>query len=364
MKFSTTGEKIKQKISLLDKVTSKNNQLRALQTILFEVKKNKLILRATNLDVGVEVTIPVKIEKEGVVALSSSILNQFLSTLRSDDLVTFELVETNILITSSKSTTLIKTEQIEDFPILPKVTENKQEINPQDLILGFRSVFFSVAVSDIKPEIASVYIYNDNTTLCFVATDSFRLAEKKIENTKNTIDSIIFPYKNVLEVIRFFEEEKNPIELCYDKNQISLTSEGVYLTARLVNGVYPNYRQIIPTSFKTQATLFKNNFSEGLKQASVFLDEFNRLTIKTHKDDDSIEIESRNTNTGENTTQTEAHITGDDITMGFNHRYVSEVLPHITTDSVALKFIDQTRPLVITPVGDVSFLYLVMPVNR
>jgi DNA polymerase-3 subunit beta len=364
MKFSTTGEKIKSKISLLDKITSKNNQLRALQTILFEVKNNKLIARATNLDVGVEISIPVKVEKEGVVALSGIILNSFLNTLKNDDIITFELIDINILISSKNSTTLIKSESIEDFPTLPRVLENKQMISTQNLINGFKSVFFSVAVSDIKPEIASVYIYSNEKDLFFVATDSFRLAEKKIENVGATIDSMIIPYKNVLEILRFFDGVSGDIEICFDKNQLSITASDIYLTTRLVNGVYPNYRQIIPTSFKTQAVFIKNDLSDALKRASVFLDEFNRLTIKTYKDDDIIDIDSKNSNIGESTTRVEANISGDDVSMGFNHRYISEVLPHITTDSITLKFIDQNRPLIITPVGDTTFLYLVMPVNR
>tara|TARA_Y100000310_G_scaffold341647_1_gene441483 strand:+ start:2317 stop:3420 length:1104 start_codon:yes stop_codon:yes gene_type:complete len=367
MKSSCKVENLKNKIILLEKITGKNLSLPVLNSVIIEASKNNLTVKATNLEVGVEITTPAKIEKEGVVAVSGSTMSHFLSTLQQDETVSLEVIGSNLSISSKNNSTLLKVNPIDDFPIIPKIKDeknNKTTTQTQILVSGIRSVLFAASTSDIKPEISSVYMYSDNNALVFVATDSFRLAEKKNKNQKINIDPVLVPYKNAQEIIRFFEAENTDVDILIDKNQLSLQTKDTYFTTRLTDGVYPNYKQIIPTTFDTQVIVLKNDLITSLKTANIFVDEFNRLTFNIIVDDNTLEIESKNANIGENTTKVDAKLEGQDVTTSFNHKYINEVLQIIPTDSVSLQFSKKNKPLMVRGVGDDTFIYFIMPVNR
>ena len=123
-------------------------------------------------------------------------------------------------------------------------------------------MYYSSSVSDVKPEISSVYIYSNEDSLVFVSTDSFRLAEKKVK-IKNIeeINGILIPFKNISEIIRIFGEISGDLNICFNKNQISFSYNGIYLTSRLVDGVFPDYRQIIPKESKTEVVVLKQDLN-------------------------------------------------------------------------------------------------------
>ena len=276
-----------------------------------------------------------------------------------------EMVGNNLSITTKKSSTLIKTHPIEDFPIIPKTKENKDsKIKTEDFIGGLRSVWFSVSTSDIKPEISSVLVYGDNDKVVFVATDSFRLAERRIRQKGFTVGPLLIPHKNALEIIRFFEGNNDEATIGFDKGQLSIETLDTYFISRLTDGIYPDYKQIIPKSFKTQSVVLSKEIRNSLKLANVFTDEFNKTNLKVISEDNIIEIETKNPTIGESVTSVDAHTEGEDIQMSFNHKYISEAFHFIDTDSVSLKFNGTNKPVVITGVGNDSFIYLVMPVNR
>lgn len=364
MKIKCLVNKIKSKISLAYNITSKNLSLPILNNILLEAKNNNLYIYATNLEVGVEFVIPSKIYKDGKCSVSGSILNNFLNKLDNNETVSIEKIGNNISISSKKNTTLLKTQPTDDFPIIPKIDNNKHTIKIDKITNGIKSVLFASAVSDIKPEIASVYIYTENENIVFVATDSFRLAEKKVYDKNIKIKNILIPYKNAFELVRFFENIFGNVIVSFNKNQLSITSDNMYFMTRLTDGVYPDYRQIIPKSYKTQSTILKDDLLEALRIADVFVDEFHRIVLHVITEDNVIEINSKNNNIGENVTIIDTNTNGEDIEVFFNNKYIIDILKILQTESVSLKFSDVNKPLVITGVGDESLTYIVMPVNR
>lgn len=365
MKLKCKKDDLKNKLSITERVTGKNMSLPILGSILFNAKNRQLILKATNLEVGVEVTLPASVEKNGIIAVPGRIVSNFLNSLPDEEIVTLEQINGNLSIHTKNNSALIKTHKPDDFPVIPRINSNNiLKINSKDFINGLKSVLFSTSTSDIKPEIASVCVYSDNNNIIFAATDSFRLAEKMVKQKEVHIDKILIPYKNAAEIVKFFEDGDIDIKLIFDKTQLSVESNNMYLTTRLTDGVYPNYKQIIPTKFKTQATVLRNEIINLLKTSNVFLDDFNRVSIKIIPEDNIIEVESKNSDVGENTSRTDAHTEGDNVEMGFNYRYISEVFGIINTDSVSLKFNESHKPMVISGVGDQTFIYLIMPVTR
>jgi len=365
MKLECRIEEIKNKIYQVERITNKNLTLPILSSVLLTASGKFLKLRSTNLSLGIEVEIPAKIEKEGVVAVSGSVLSGIFSNVFSNESVSLEDINGNLVIQTKKSKIKLKGQPHDDFPTIPKVDGVNFEIESKKLIDGIRSVYYSSSVSDIKPEISSVYMYTNEDSLVFVSTDSFRLAEKKIKIKKMPeIQGILIPFKNISEIIRVFGESPSTIKVCFNKNQISFSSDDVYLTSRVIDGVFPDYRQIVPKTSATNAIVLKQDLLNALKLSNVFSDKFNQVNVKISQKEKVFELSAVNNDVGENKTYVDAAITGESIELGFNYKYFLDCFQSIATDSVSVKFSGPASPITISPVGDTSFLYLIMPMNR
>ncbi|MFA6274198.1 MAG: DNA polymerase III subunit beta [Candidatus Paceibacterota bacterium] len=365
MKLECELEKIKEAIYQTEKITGKNLTLPILNSILFIASGKTLKLRATNLSVGVEIEVPAKIEKEGILAVSGNVLINVFSNFNQKESVFLEEEDGNLLIKTKKNKIKIKGQPHGDFPTIPTVSGDVFKIENQQLINGIKSVYYSASLSDIKPEISSIYIYTNENNLIFVATDSFRLAEKKIKTKKQEeIPGILIPFKNVSEILRVFGDIKEEINVCFNKNQISLTSEKIYFTSRVIDGIFPDYRQIIPKEIKTEVIVLKQDLLNALKLANVFSDKFNQVGVLINKKEKLFELYSKNNDIGENKTQLESTISGENIELGFNYKYFIDCFQSINTDSISIKFNESSKPIIVSGVSDNSFVYLIMPMNK
>lgn len=365
MKAECQIEKIKSAISQVERITGKNLTLPVLGSVLLVASSKSLKLRSTNLSLGVEIEIPAKVEEEGILAISGSTLNAVFSNISQNENVFFEEKDGNFLIKTKKSQIKLKSQPHEDFPTIPIVAGDSFEIDSKKLIDGIKAVCYSSSVSDIKPEISSVYVYVNEDNLIFVSTDSFRLAEKKIK-VKGIEENmrILIPFKNVAEILKVFGEINGQIKVFYNKNQISFSSDGVYLTSRIIDGIFPDYRQIIPKEFTTEVVVLKQDLLNALKLSNVFSDKFNQVNLSIKPKEKVFELSSANNDVGENKTYLDAVINGENIELSFNYKYFLDCFQSVTTDSVSIKLSGPSRPIVISPVSDTSFTYLIMPMNR
>ncbi len=364
MKLECSIEKIKNALMIVDRITGKNLTLPVLGSVLWVATGKSLKLRATNLNIGIEMEIPAKIEREGVVAIRSDILSSLFSVLTGDQFVSFELIDNNLSVKTKTNTIILKSIPNEDFPTIPLIEGEVIEIPVRKFIEGIKSVYYSASVSEIKPEIGSVYIYPEDDMLVFVATDSFRLAEKKVKiKQKLSFDGILIPFKNTIEIIKVLENINDDIKITLQKNQISFSSPNIYLTSRVVDGLFPDYKQIIPKNTLTEATLLKQDFISSLKISNIFSDKFNQITFNIKPKEKVFEIEAKNVDIGENITLIAGALTGEDVVLNFNYKYIVDCFNSISSDSVILEFNGNNRAMIIRPVGDSSFMYLVMPMN-
>lgn len=365
MKIEIIRDKFLEAVSSVEKVSGKHVSLPILSQIILEAKGDTLVLKATNLDVGVEVSVPAKIAEEGVVALSGSVLKSYLSSIKSKNVVC-ETKESILKINSGDGEVSINISSPEEFPVIPKISDGKSfSINSKDFLNGLNSVLWAASVSTIKPELSSVFIKEEGDDLVFVATDSFRLAEKKVKSkTVRGFDPILIPFKNALEIARIFESYSGDLDIVISKNQLSITTPNTHLSSRLVDGNFPDYRQIVPKEFETKATMLKQDLLQALKLSSLFSDSFNQIIISINPSKKLFEVSTKNTSVGESKQDIKAVLEGDSAQMPFNHRYVFDCLQSIDGESVILKVAGPSKPLVVTPASNSSFTYLIMPMNR
>jgi DNA polymerase-3 subunit beta len=366
MKIECIQERLAEAVSKAEKITSKNASLPILKCILLKATKEGLFINSTNLDIGIEIKIPAKVEVEGVVAIPGSILNSFLNSISSEKTVTLDLQDGNLLVSTPKTNTIIKIFPNDDYPTIPFVdTKNGLEIPTESLITGIKSVWYSSATSSIKPELSSVCVTPEDDSIVFVATDGLRLAEKTIK-TKQIPDfsQILIPVKNAVEIIRVFEGVTENLKMVIEQNQIAISYNDIYLVSRIVEGNFPNYKAIIPKEFVSEVTILKQDLINCFKTSSIFTDSFNHTKFIIHAEEKSIEIITKNNNVGENSTSIPGSIVGESMDINFNYKYIMDALVSINSESLTLSFSGVNKPMIMKPVGDQSFLYLLMPMNR
>lgn len=365
MKIECQKDKLRWAMTAAEKITGKNLSLPALGLVFIEAKDKNLFIRSTNLDLGLEIILPARVDKSGKVLIRGSVLANLLANLPArEEKIELESANNNLIITVNHNSSLLKTCPADDFPVLPRLAGGEVlKIDGEVFIPGLRSVMYAASLSDIKPEIASVYVYAEGESLVFVATDSFRLAEKNLAGAAGFPFGVILPIKNVSELVRVFENETGPIEIRYDKNQAAFVAPGVYVASRLVDGVFPDYKQIISPQVKTTAIVAKEILFGALKLAGIFSDRLNQVTFRIAAADDFFEVGSRNDEIGEHISRLGATLSGEDLVIGLNLRYLLDVLPYLAVEKIRLDFSGKGKPVVVSGVGDETFRYLIMPLN-
>lgn len=366
MKIESIKEQLEDALNKASKVAGKNITLPVLSGFYMDARQSSLSIKATNLDIGVSINIPVKVIEPGIVVVPATTISSFISLLTKDRKVSISTKEQVLEIKTPTTKTNIKTLPSEDFPVIPEIGDDEAFSLPaKDLIDGIRSVVYASAVGTIKPELSSILMAYDGESLVFAATDSFRLAEKKVRVKKAPhFKQILIPQRNAVEIIRIFDRNSDEISISVEEHQMALRSQNIYLTSRIIDGTFPDYKQIMPKKITSKAVLLKQDLVNSLKTNLLFADNFNQLSLKLLPKAKSFEIESKNQNVGDTINKIDSVLEGEDISINVNHKYFADCLQSISTDSVSIEFEGQAKPIVIRGVGDQSFLYLAMPMNQ
>lgn len=363
MHITVSSEEFRKVLESTSRISTKHITLPILQCVVLDAHKNILTIRATNLEIGIEGSIKSEVHEDGVVAVPAQTLLQTINLITQKTIILS--TEGDVLhIESQSSKTDIKTMDVSDFPTIPKIEGNTHTLNTSLFALGIKTVAFAASQSSIKPELGSIYIFQKKEhALTFVTTDSFRLIEKTIPEKGLALEgSLLIPFKNALELARVAESASGEGTLSLHENQCALTVGNIYITSRLVSGTFPDYEQIIPKEYAAEAIVLTNDLTHALKKTNIFLNKFMQLTLTLDKN--TLTLSSQNADAGATTESIHATVSGEEIRLNFNQRYVSEIIPHITDESMQFKFAGIGRPMVIQNVHDATLRYLVMPMNK
>jgi len=365
MKFESTTEHFFSAASLVARFVQKQASMPVLSSILITAESGSVVFRATNLECGVEITLPAKVVEGGVSAVPSGTLVGFLSNIRGGAVAAS--VEGGVMrLKTERASAAIKTIPHEDFPILPRVSAEKSfSLKAGDLLKLFRSVLHCAATSNIKPEQQGVLLYGEVGKLYAVATDSFRLAEKQAPlKSKGSVPRLLVPAKNAAELLRILEPIKGDVEVYYNENQISLQVESVYYTSRLLDGSFPNYQQVVPKDFSTEVIVLKEDLAQALKGLTVFSDKFQQVSLSVDPKGKTLVLASRNSDVGEEECSLKAAVSGGAIKMSFNGKYLGDGLAPLLGENIRMQISGAGRPLLLKDASDDSYFYLAMPMNR
>jgi DNA polymerase-3 subunit beta len=228
--------------------------------------------------------------------------------------------------------------------------------------------------STTRPEISGIYFNFKKNLITTAATDSFRLGEKIItlkgKGLENKEYSLIIPQKTIKEVINIFSEKEGEMKIYFSPNQImfeSLMQETshpeIQVVSRLIEGEYPNYKEIVPKKFTTQLTIKKEDFINQIKSAALFSGKVSEIKLKASPSKKEVDVLSQSIDIGDYKSSILAKIKGEDATVSFNHRFLLDGLLNIKSSEILLDLNGDSGPGVLRPVGDDTYLYVVMPIK-
>lgn len=365
MKIEILKDNLSSVISSVSKVSNKNLSLPVLGCVVISANGEYASAKATNLDVSVEIPLNAKVIEGGVVAVPAQTFSQVVSTA-TDNKLTIEFNGNTLTIKGEHGEASIKTLDPAEFPTISYVQEGRGtsvSLSSQEVIHTLKTASFAASTSGMRPELASVLFSIENGTLIAASTDSFRLAEIKNQTkTKHNLDPVLIPARNIGDIIRVIGLG-DTTEIRVGENQCTFISGGAFVTSRTIDGAFPEYKAIIPTTFSSTATMLTEDAVRALRKVSVFTDSFGRVECALLPSKKSFVVRATSAEVGATHEEIDASLEGNDITMFFNARYIGDALNAVTTDSVVFKFAGEGRPVVIEEVGG-SFLCLVMPMNK
>jgi len=343
----------------------KSATLPALSSVLIIAGNEGIKMRATNLETGIDLKLEGKRTSDGVVAIPATVLQQVAGSLTQEGTVTLEHAGDIVSLTSGTGKSLIKTVPYDDFPSIPFPENPKNRIVIQGVLLKnlFTSIASCASSSTVRPELSSIYLSIEGGVLTAVATDSFRLAEKKVPLTnKGTQGKFLIPAKNAMDIAQALPDDD--IIMSFDEHQCAFVATQGMFVSRLTNAIYPDYRQIIPKESIVEATVLRKDFENALKRTTIFSDSFQKVRISFDPKKNTFSFFAKNADIGESSETITAKISGSPLDLSFNHRYLSAALALTSAESISLTAAGIGRPLIIRGVGDTSLMYLVSPMNQ
>ena len=343
----------------------KTTTLPTLAGIAIVAEKDSIRFRATNLETGIELFVDGSVKTPGTCALPAGILREVTSSFSGNGSVTIDQDGDTTRIKADGAGSTLKNLPYEDFPNVSLPESGKTSFTMPGATL--RALIGSTAPyassSTVRPELASVLFSAEGGMAKMVATDSFRLAEKKVSVGGSVKPfTLLIPAKNAADIAQTIPDKD--IGVRADEHQCAFVWEKGTVVTRLTAANYPDYAAIIPKKFGVEATVLRKDLEGALKRAAIFSDQFQKVRLAFDAGKKEVRLSARNNDVGESAEALKASVSGEALELSFNHRYLAAPLPALTQESITLQAAGIGRPLVIRGQGDQSFLYLVMPMNQ
>lgn len=365
MELSVTQENLSKALSNVGRVASSKTQLPILSNILLRTDGNRLLVAATNLEIASTYMVGAKIITPGSITIPARLVSDFVSSLPKGT-VDLKVVDSHLTISSGNYKSVINGVIADEFPELPTIDETSSiqySIKSADFKQAVSQTIITTSSDSTRPVLTGVYWHSFEGNLFLAATDGYRLSERQLVPTTSEVAAII-PTTTLQEVLRTITDDVAEIDMLFDETQVRFRVGESEVTSRLIDGNYPDYRQLIPASSETNATLKAADFVRITKIAGLFArDSGGSVTLTADSEKSSLSIHSIASELGENTSSTEAEVTNDgQVTL--NSRYLADALSVVDGDTVEFRFSGKLAPCVLTAKGDdVNYKHIIMPLK-
>lgn len=355
-------------LSAMEKTVSETTNLPILKNILLKTANNRIQLIATNLELAVTKSINGKIIEDGVITVPFSTLFPIVQNLNSER-INLDTKQNTLLVKTDNYEAVIQGLPEDEFPIIPKIENTSAFLKLEGEVLknNLSQVINAAQYSEIRPELGGILLDFQITNFKLVATDSFRLAEKTVNESQFTATfqrgfKIIIPLKTANELLRIIP--KGTLLIAIDPNQIIFRGEDLEMISRLIDGQYPDYEQIIPKDSLTDVVIEREQLWNAVKLVSTFSGKANDIHLSVKDGKKNLEVHSSNQYIGENRYLVPAKIKGEAFSVSFNWRYLMDGLKNFSgTAELNLSINGSVKPAMLRSSADPSYFYLLMPIR-
>lgn len=365
MKIICTQENLKSSLAIVGRIISSSNTLPILNNLLLKTENGILKISSTNLEIAITNSVRCKVEEEGGLTVASKTLIDLINNLPNKN-INITSKENQLFIESENYHTNIKTLPADEFPLIPEVEgKNPLSLDAQELKTALDQVVFAASTNQTQPEISGVLFAGDPEGLRLAATDRYRLAERKITATVKSgpYPEVIIPQKTCLELSRIIGNQKGLVEMQFSETQAAISFNETQIISRLVDGQYPDYRQIIPAGFLTTTVTEKNPLVNALRAASVFGQNSNSVNVEFLSDKQQIVLTAESPDLGKSSVELPAKIEGKGGSLVLNYHYLLDCLTGINSANIIVKTVDDNSPSLVVPEDKNDYIYLVMPIK-
>lgn len=365
MELSVTQENLAKALSVVGRVASTKTQLPILGNILLRTDGSRLLVAATNLEIASTVYIGAKIVTPGAITIPARLITEFITNLPNNS-IELHVKGNNLHIKSGTYISTINGVIADEFPELPTVNEKKSisySIKTEDFKQAVSQTIITASNDSTRPVLTGVYWHSHEGNLYLAATDGYRLAERKLVSTKSDVSAII-PVASLQEVLRSLTDETVEVAILFDETQVGFQLGDTEIISRLIDGNFPDYRQLIPKKSDIVASLTKQEFVRVVKIASLFARESGgSITLTADSEKNTLSIHSIASELGENTSEVAGTVSSDgQVTL--NSRYLSEALSVIEDDSINFEFSGKLSPCILrSSAKSIDYYHVIMPLK-
>ena len=363
-------ENLARGLSLVSRAVSSRATLPVLANVLLKTQDGGLRLTATNLEIGISVWVPGKIEVDGTMTVPARLLTDMVAGLPSGERVDLELEKGNTLLIRARSyTTRLRGIDAEEFPVIPAAGERPTtQISQKALRRALGEVTFAAAADETRPILTGVLTQLSGETLTLAAADNYRIAVKTLDLLQSVEEtSVVIPARSYVELMRILGDSDEPVDiiLAQAKSQVIFKVDTTEVVSRLIDGQFPNYQSVLPTSHSTRALVDRDELLKAVRLTALiasssanvvrlgFGEEANPAAIAVNAKADIGDAEGR----------VEAQLEGDPVTIAFNARYMVEALQNMDGEQLAIELSGPLAPGVLKPVDDPAYVHVIMPVR-
>ncbi len=374
MEVSSPQDVLQRSLGQVSRAVATKTTFPVLSNVLIEANGDSLKLAATNQEIGITAWVPAQVDEPGKITVDARLLSEFVNTLPAQPVKLSVAPGRLVLkVRGLGADAEINGIDAEEFPLLPHVDAGaySARLDPQVLRETIGLVEFAAASDDSRPVLAGVLMRFEDDRMTLAAADGFRLAVRDAELLTPVAErlDIIVPARALRELARILGDRTDPVDLTVTPNrgQLLVQVDGVEFYSRLIDGTFPDFRQIVPREFATRIDLGRDDFLAAVRRAGFFARDNNdvvRIGAKAGDDElmpGSVEVSATAAERGNSQSELAASISGPEGQIAFNSRYLIDVLSVLKSNRVMLGMNGSNQAGVLRPTEDEAYTYVIMP---
>ena len=370
MKFKITKLNFFKTLSHLQGIVDKKNSLPILANILIEAKNNTLILSSTDMDISIIEKISCNVMEDGATTINSQILYDIVRKI--DDNSEIEIISNNgklLTLRSDGSRFSLACLPKEDYPIIEQDNSGIEiNISPKILFKLIDKTKFAISNEETRYFLNGLYFNvtneNDNNILTLVGTDGHRLAKfsHSIDRKIDNLSGVIIPKKTIYELSKLLSETDNNIKISISSNKILFIIGDIIFISKLIDGSFPDYKRVIPNDNSNILKINRNKLLSAVDRVSTIANEKSPV-IKFKLLENILNLNTINNESSTASEDLNVEYNGDEIEIGFNSKYIMDIVNNLEDEEISIKLKDNTSPVIAKEDTNVNLVYVLMPMR-